>query len=864
MAIRTYDILLDSYNSTMPEPIVGRQGDKNGAVTLHVTITDRGSAVNLSGQAVNLIAETAQGTAVVADNAGVTLTDAVNGKFDYAIPNALWSESGKIKKAYFSLNASDGQQTTYDLIFIVKKAIDVSQKTADDYITIIDGTLRSLKEKIDAVIVPETFTNLDAIKSKYPNGKNGVMVAADNGHKYIWDGRSWEDAGVYQAVGLAPNSVTTTVLADKSVNFDKINPSAYADYYRVNFKSVGDQKLINLVYRLSKPTVSAPKTIEVGFSVVTQSNNVDYLRAQINGSNGVNHTLESIAVGGKAGTLTYLKGTTDNVGDLTGSTIMTRVGVVEQSMAMSYLSSEPSVYLDGVKQEVQLVGLMNFNGIDATVDKSKTGLLSTPQQVDGRLKNLKIASNQLDPYLVTKWDYFQHVEKATGVNNSAQLWLVGDISKIDLTGKEITHTMDVYSKSGNFKGLSSAIFVSNSVNDVSAGGSGNLSYAPEYDVYDGHQAWRKVLANDGTFNNNKFIHVLLRANLNDINTVTDIYFKDVSLSIGGKAVTLRYNGVFGIGGDYPVQEVSADYIMPDSLVTKNDVDEISGKQKAAYMYGNIFFNVQVNQNFADNVSIANQIQDVENFADVACVLRLPPTYTPTGTPTKLCMWAHGAGGKVTETSAGELEQATSYMLPAGYALFDVNGSNNNYTTYADHMGGPRVISAYIKAYQYIVDHYNVDPYIYVHGHSMGGLTALNFAQHNRGIVRCLALVHPVTDLKGQAWEHPWFGTTKQQIATEYNFDDKTGATFEDDKLVGYDPITTNAFDLDDAHKIINPVPIKIWHGNADTTVSLAGSQVYVDAVKATGGDATLRTVDGIPHKITPAMLSEIVMWLNRH
>ena len=116
MAIRTYDILLDSYNSTMPEPIVGRQGDRNGAVTLHVTITDRGTAVDLTGQTVNLIAETAKGTAVVADNAGVTLTDAVNGKFDYAIPNALWSEAGKIKKAYFSLNTSDGQQTTYDLM----------------------------------------------------------------------------------------------------------------------------------------------------------------------------------------------------------------------------------------------------------------------------------------------------------------------------------------------------------------------------------------------------------------------------------------------------------------------------------------------------------------------------------------------------------------------------------------------------------------------------------------------------------------------------------------------------------------------------------------------------------------------------
>ncbi|MCT3215838.1 DUF2479 domain-containing protein [Lactiplantibacillus plantarum] len=151
MSIRSYEINLDSFSSLIPEPIVGRQGDKNGAVTLYVTVTDRGSAVDLTEQTINLMAKTAKGTAIIADNAGVTITDAVNGKFTYEIPNALWSEAGKIKDAYFSLNDTDGQQTTYDLIFIVKKAIDISQDKAEDYITIIDGTLRDLQEKIDAI-----------------------------------------------------------------------------------------------------------------------------------------------------------------------------------------------------------------------------------------------------------------------------------------------------------------------------------------------------------------------------------------------------------------------------------------------------------------------------------------------------------------------------------------------------------------------------------------------------------------------------------------------------------------------------------------------------------------------------------------
>lgn len=48
-------------------------------------------------------------------------------------------------------------------------------------------------------VVPEAFADLAAIKAKYPNGANGVMVAAANGHKYIWANGVWTDAGVYQS-----------------------------------------------------------------------------------------------------------------------------------------------------------------------------------------------------------------------------------------------------------------------------------------------------------------------------------------------------------------------------------------------------------------------------------------------------------------------------------------------------------------------------------------------------------------------------------------------------------------------------------------------------------------------------------------
>ncbi|AWV73259.1 glycerophosphodiester phosphodiesterase [Latilactobacillus curvatus] len=65
--------------------------------------------------------------------------------------------------------------------------------------------------------LPETFANLAAIKAKYPSGKNGLMVAADNGHKYIWANGTWTDAGIYQSVGVADSSVGLDKLTDMAI-----------------------------------------------------------------------------------------------------------------------------------------------------------------------------------------------------------------------------------------------------------------------------------------------------------------------------------------------------------------------------------------------------------------------------------------------------------------------------------------------------------------------------------------------------------------------------------------------------------------------------------------------------------------------
>jgi len=79
------------------------------------------------------------------------------------------------------------------------------QTQVDNQKNDLNNNINSKLAKISSV--PETFANLAALQAKYPNGANGLMVVADNGHKYIWANNTWTDAGVYQAVGIANKTI---------------------------------------------------------------------------------------------------------------------------------------------------------------------------------------------------------------------------------------------------------------------------------------------------------------------------------------------------------------------------------------------------------------------------------------------------------------------------------------------------------------------------------------------------------------------------------------------------------------------------------------------------------------------------------
>lgn len=87
----------------------------------------------------------------------------------------------------------------------------------------LDGESKDLNNNINQQLAqmntaPESVANVAELKTKYPNGKLGIFVAADNGHKYVWLNGSWTDTGVYQAASIANQSITNDMLRDNTKN----------------------------------------------------------------------------------------------------------------------------------------------------------------------------------------------------------------------------------------------------------------------------------------------------------------------------------------------------------------------------------------------------------------------------------------------------------------------------------------------------------------------------------------------------------------------------------------------------------------------------------------------------------------------
>lgn len=258
------------------------------------------------------------------------------------------------------------------------------------------------------------------------------------------------------------------------------------------------------------------------------------------------------------------------------------------------------------------------------------------------------------------------------------------------------------------------------------------------------------------------------------------------------------------------------------------------------------------------------------------VLFLPSNYNDAGDPVRLIISCHGSGTVIDDDFELSDKEWNYYLVEMGYAILDVNGGIES----GRHYGSAEAIESYEKAYEYVVDNYNLKSEVFLLGGSMGGLSSLNLAVNTDIPVIAIAEMCPVVDLKNQAWCYPWYGgddsekwsIQRKAIAEIYSFDginlfggwsdnkeasDEEMKYFEKNicKVQKYDPILNYQYFAD------NKLPIKVWQADTDPTVNSVYGKEFVHLIQTAGGIAEHQSYDIGGH--TPPWDSQTVISITK-
>ncbi len=283
----------------------------------------------------------------------------------------------------------------------------------------------------------------------------------------------------------------------------------------------------------------------------------------------------------------------------------------------------------------------------------------------------------------------------------------------------------------------------------------------------------------------------------------------------------------------------------------------------------IFFKVKFNNFREISGSTANEVLDREEWGECEAVLCLPDSYSSDGEPTPLILTCHGAGNTVSEKEGktGGVDYA-SECIRAGFAALDISGSEAHGLT----LGCPEHVFALYKAYRYAVKNYNLTERVLLAGHSMGGGTAINFANTFPSLALALAVFNPGlsfhgVSVGGHVCRNPWDrkfedGYRYRKLIIRYfRFPD---GEFHPDIISGFDPYRAHSFVNDEGERaVLPPCPVKIWQGGDDMTVDPVITREYYDSIRRAGCYAELHTLDGVAHKVVDTMKKELLLWFER-
>lgn len=270
-----------------------------------------------------------------------------------------------------------------------------------------------------------------------------------------------------------------------------------------------------------------------------------------------------------------------------------------------------------------------------------------------------------------------------------------------------------------------------------------------------------------------------------------------------------------------------------------------------------------------------------------CVLYLPLSYTPDQTPTKLIIYCkHGSSLISCEEDIILQEKVMVLALKEGYAILGVNGIP---TSWREDLkicerlvGNPLSISSYKRAYDYVLDHYNIYNEAFVYGFSQGGMGALNVANLSGIPVKAAILNSPALSMRFHQWDLiapciidnvTYLKSARLNIARIFNFptlstnESLESLTYDENLLKGYDCYSyhtdspyveyvqkNNLWCLPEG-KSINQIksktylsyPVKIWCGTKDSAVGIDVMKVFIQSIKNAGGKGEIRIFQGGTH-----------------
>lgn len=308
----------------------------------------------------------------------------------------------------------------------------------------------------------------------------------------------------------------------------------------------------------------------------------------------------------------------------------------------------------------------------------------------------------------------------------------------------------------------------------------------------------------------------------------------------------------------------------------------------------IRFTVKVNNTWDHTTVTDTGDHESGEEHDHLCILTLPESYTPNGAKTPLIMYCHGASCGITanswygngtgEGTAGNFMSMVRAFTAQGYAIFDVNNTRQVSSGFND-WGCLPLMSAYIKAWEYVKEKYNVSDKLYLLSASMGTPVALNMMKWYKGnILTALILAPRPLGAKGR-WDNTYGEITdarKKEFLVAWGFEPDTILDDETYVVPSKESVFTAEIDakLRGFYHYENMVtiggtdyifekfpPTKVMVGTNDTGF-LTEVREYFSALQNFGNYINYREVAGQSHGamctlVNGDLISEGLAWFER-